>query len=55
MSTERLMADQLRTIADDVQELVRTASHLKIDLLIYNLFEVQRQLADYKEGKNWRP
>ena len=45
----RMMAEELRTIAEDVENLPGSVTKQKINGMIQNLYEVMRQLSDYAE------
>lgn len=47
-----LMAEQLKTITDDVQNLADNPPNMQVTLLINDLYQVMRQLSDYSESKH---
>lgn len=43
------IADQLKTIADDIEKLADNPPSIQVTMLINDLYQVMRQLSNYSE------
>lgn len=50
MNPGTIIADQLRLLADEAEDLNRMTANIKGDQMIKNLYNVMRQISDLAEG-----